>query len=336
MIANLNYVPNFVQPNHPPQFQKKILIILRAGLIHTLDEGVLLGIAHLALVMLGEVYPGGPVYQVGVAVALLYLLAYHDASRMVAPLRLQKKLDAGGGRERTPEEIAATAGAAAAASVKQEHRSFRNGFLPAEVYDGPRYGMVFKLGGSGVGYYTDVALGFRDNTVRNALVRRDEERAAAAGEEASEAAEAAASAEKGVAWEKDMEEVQLDMNDDDEDEEGGRGEEEDGPRSPLKSPGLRRRGGGGGGGILKTPSPGGKGVRPGFDSTQLSPGDAVAVAVAAARQHREGLAGGVLLHSPNGVAWWGLTAVILVAVCGDVDFLTSSVGHTRPAFKGHR
>ena len=46
--------------------------------------------------------------------------------------------------------------------------------------------------------------------------------------------------------------------------------------------------------------------------------------------------GGVLLHSPNGVAWWGLTAVILVAVCGDVDFLTSSVGHTRPAFKGHR
>ena len=81
VIANLNYVPNFVQPNHPPQFQKKNLIILRAGLIHTLDEGVLLGIAHLALVMLGEVYPGGPVYQVGVAVALLYLL-----SHPIAPL----------------------------------------------------------------------------------------------------------------------------------------------------------------------------------------------------------------------------------------------------------
>ena len=78
----------------------------------------------------------------------------------------------------------------------------------------------------------------------------------------------------------------------------------------------------------RTPSRGG-----GSGGAYSSPGGGV-VAHPKRPTHQEGLIGGVLLHSPNGAAWWGMTAIVFVAVCGDLDFL--STNYVRIGLQAHR
>ena len=253
------------------------------GSMHKLDEGVLLGLLYLVLAMIGEMYPGGPVYQVGVAVLLLYLLCYHDESSLVVPLKLQKKLNGNTSGKKVP------------LSDLPYVRRFRDGFMAAKKYEGTLSGMVFKLGDRGIGYYTDVAMGVTDEEAYAMLTSR--------------AAPSTPGGDTGV----EMDEVEMFLDGDDDDD----------PSSPLHASSLRKRREGASLNGLETPSPGEKGKKIGFSPSLSAP-----IVDGGRRWAKSGI-----LHSPNGTAWWGLASIVLISICADLDFLSSSEGRTREGLR---